>query len=789
MPDTDLPDWATEAAPATAAPAAQDQDAALPDWVKDADTPANAPARPVHAHPAARAAPSPAPSTGPTVAPVTVTAPHKPSAPPANLSWGDAAKEAWNNLPSSALQTAAGIGHAITHPVATVQNLGQLGAGVLSQAEGALGVQQDPQQKAKTEALAKALEQHYAQSYGSVKGFKNAIASDPVSVAMDAATLLSGGAGAVGKAAGLAGKIDGLAGAANAVGKVADVAGKVGSAIDPVSNSLRLAKTVAKPAVALARGTSSAVTGVPSSLMKVAAEAGKTSDPALRGAFLKFYTGQGDPAEFLGKMQGALGGMRQDASDAYLAKKSSLANAAPSFAPIDQAIADARAKTMVGGIRGPQFGPANDALDQAQAIVDHWKSNASNAAFGNLFGFDNLKQSIWDLRDQVGNNAAQDALGGVYNGVKQSITDVDPEYAKLMEQWQTARNTINDTQRTLVGAGKNPSATTAMMKTLRALKTPTGKNVFAQVATQDPELPYMMAGYALHPWGAGGKAGLFEAMQGVPLAAVTTALTHNPVLGGAQLAGQAALQSPKIAGALNFGAGAAQRLGKPLGESGVYDASKGANDAAGEAPQSAAALPAPEAQTAALPGSDAAWSAMLQRESNGHQLKPDGTPVTSSKGALGLAQVMPGTGPEAAKMAGVPWDPQRLRTDPEYNAKIGHAYYLMLLDMFGDPLKAAAAYNGGPKVVVNAVMASHQMHDDWIHHLNPETHDYVQYVSSRMRSGRASGGKVDRLEQLVGRLMKLAKEAKKLENKRTEPLLRAPDEAIVRALDVAKRAI
>jgi hypothetical protein len=59
------------------------------------------------------------------------------------------------------------------------------------------------------------------------------------------------------------------------------------------------------------------------------------------------------------------------------------------------------------------------------------------------------------------------------------------------------------------------------------------------------------------------------------------------------------------------------------------------------------------------------------------------------------------------------------------------------------------------------------------------------------RIARASGGKVDdrKLEALVQRLMNLAKQAKKATDKTTEPLLNAPDEAIVKALGVAQEAI
>ena len=56
------------------------------------------------------------------------------------------------------------------------------------------------------------------------------------------------------------------------------------------------------------------------------------------------------------------------------------------------------------------------------------------------------------------------------------------------------------------------------------------------------------------------------------------------------------------------------------------------------------------------------------------------------------------------------------------------------------------------------------------------------------RPGRASGGKVGHAH-LVSRLMKLAEHAKKSSNKATEPLLNASDDHVVKALDVAQRAI
>lgn len=85
------------------------------------------------------------------------------------------------------------------------------------------------------------------------------------------------------------------------------------------------------------------------------------------------------------------------------------------------------------------------------------------------------------------------------------------------------------------------------------------------------------------------------------------------------------------------------------------------------------------------------------QESGGRQFDENGRPLASSAGAIGVMQVMPGTAPEAAAMAGVPWDEQAYYNDPVYNRLLGIAYLSAMLQRYdGDVELALAAYNAGP---------------------------------------------------------------------------------------------
>lgn len=148
-----------------------------------------------------------------------------------------------------------------------------------------------------------------------------------------------------------------------------------------------------------------------------------------------------------------------------------------------------------------------------------------------------------------------------------------------------------------------------------------------------------------------------------------------------------------------------------------------------------------------------AFNIALGTESNNRQFGQDGKPLTSPKGAIGIAQVMPDTAPEAAKLAGLPWDENRYKNDPAYNKALGMAYFQrQLQENGGDLAKAYAAYNGGPGRLADAIKQAEKSvkaaqadpnlkPKTWLDFMPQETRDYV---AKNMRAFEAGQGQPNR---------------------------------------------
>ena len=121
--------------------------------------------------------------------------------------WSDVPGEALANFPASAAKFAGGLYEAVTSPVQTVKGVLDIGAGALQNITPQVvkdfisRFERNPEAAQRAVAAANAVGGEYAKRYGSLDGFKEAIATDPVSVVSDFSTLLTGGAAATGKVA------------------------------------------------------------------------------------------------------------------------------------------------------------------------------------------------------------------------------------------------------------------------------------------------------------------------------------------------------------------------------------------------------------------------------------------------------------------------------------------------------------------------------------------------------------------------------------------------------------
>ncbi len=132
---------------------------------------------------------------------------------------------------------------------------------------------------------------------------------------------------------------------------------------------------------------------------------------------------------------------------------------------------------------------------------------------------------------------------------------------------------------------------------------------------------------------------------------------------------------------------------------------------------------------------------VAQAESNDRDLNPDGSVVTSSKGAKGRMQVMDATNRDPG------YGVTPARDDSlEERARVGRDYFQAMLQEYGGNLtQALAAYNAGPGNVNRALKEADKAGDraNWMRYLPKpdETVPYVQGVLAKYEAGQGAPAK------------------------------------------------
>jgi hypothetical protein len=455
------------------------------------------------------------------------------------LSWSDVPGEMISNLGSSAYQYGADIVQPFLHPIDTAESLYKVGKGALQKAGVVEGSDATP--------YADAVGEHFAGRYGSMEGFKKALAKDPVGVAGDLSTVLTGGAGAAARVPGLA-------------GSVTRNVGRVGRAIDPIFGPL----TGAGHAAAALAGRASGVGGTP---YRMAVEAGREGGEAAE-AFRTNLRGQAPAEEAVAEARHAVGQMRIDRGDVYRQEMQRLGmdTTVLNFRGIDNAIRQMDASSTFKGItKQPETQPIRNRIRREIAM---WK-NLDPREYHTPEGLDALKQRIGDIRDATEyGSPARRVADAAYQSVRQTIVNQVPQYDRIMRGYERASTMIREMERTL-SLNPNASIDTSLRKLQSVLRNNVTSAYGRRAELADylrahgaPHLMRRLAGQALNSWA---PRGLMNLAAGSAVPAVGAFLGGGGSLMSAvgAIPGLAAM-SPRLGGEVSYLTGLAQRYTSPL---------------------------------------------------------------------------------------------------------------------------------------------------------------------------------------------------------------------------------
>jgi hypothetical protein len=425
--------------------------------------------------------------------------------------WSDVPIQAITNVPKSAYEFGKNIYEAVRHPIRTASGVLDLGAGALYNitpkhiAEWIDKADWHPEAKERAVQTANAVGHLYKNRYTTSEGFKEALATDPVGVASDIATLLSGGStlaaktGAIEKAVNLAEK-------AGVPEKVLQTAGTVAENINPVTATGNVVSSVGKPLLG-------SLTGVGPENIANAAKAGYAGDIS----FVNQMRGNARMNAPLDAARSNLLTMRENKNNVYRSGMTDITGdkSVLSFNDIDSALQKAKDSISFKGKAKDDIALQN--LDDLSKEINAWR-NLNPAEYHTPEGLDALKQRIGAITNRIPyEEANSNRIGGdVYNAVKDTISAQAPKYAEVMKDYHEASDTIKEIEKAL-SLGNKASADTAMRKlqsiTRNNVSTNYGQRLtLAQQLEQEGGKPFInaLSGQAMSSPTARGLAGTVE---------------------------------------------------------------------------------------------------------------------------------------------------------------------------------------------------------------------------------------------------------------------------------------
>jgi len=435
--------------------------------------------------------------------------------------------QALTNIPSSAQQFGSDIIQPFIHPVKTAKSIKELGSSVVNLFRA--GDQGNEQ-------LAKEVGNFFVQRYGSLESIKKTFATDPVGMLSDVSIILTGGGALAAKAPAMAGTVGN---AVKTAGKVIDpinVASKTVSAVSPL---------ISKPASSVLGMT----TGAGGEPLRQAFQAGKVGGDKAE-AFTTSMRGTADAGEVVTDGTKAMATISDQSKKIYKGgmNKLQLDKVELNFLDLKKDINKIIEKKKFGG----EFTiskAAETKLKSLQSIINKWEKNPK---MHNAKGFDMLKRKVDAEYPQFAKNADEGIMvSEIRKAIYNKIIDKVPAYKGVMKTYEQAITLEKQMLKEL--SLKNKSGAGTILRKLQSVmrsnaNTNWGKRFdyvkMLDEANLDANILTKLAGQSLSEYTPRGLQSL-----GAGSIAAYGALVDPTLLAGL------ALQSPRLAGELSYGAG------------------------------------------------------------------------------------------------------------------------------------------------------------------------------------------------------------------------------------------
>ena len=484
------------------------------------------------------------------------------------MSWSSALIQGGQKLPISTVGVGKDIAVALSHPIETGSMILKVMSGGLQNVLPESVVKFiDPKGKsAESREIANAVGQHFQEKYGGEDNIKHAIATDPASVLMDIAVVLTGGGMAVTKA----GQLSKIA----QIQKAGEVAKTTATYVDPLTLALKGTAAAITGGGKLAGEYAGAMSGTGAGVShtveqaKLGAKEGAWLKRGERGEQLTTaMRGGGDLADILQIALRDLEVMKTQKQANYRANKAlwtkdeSILN----FEAIEKALENADKMVNFKGQVINQ--KAFDAAIALRKMVDDWKA-LDPKTFHTPEGLDKLKQQMYSVVEGVPvENATAVALAkNIYHATKKTIVNQAPGYSKAMKEYTEATELIQQLEKTL-SLNNKAQIDTAIRKLNSLMRdnvnTNYGQRMKLARQLEDAGGEFFMPGLAGHQM----KSLMPRSIQG---AVVPTIATGAAVTRGANLPSAAAMMataSPRIVGetanAIGYTMGKLDKLPRP----------------------------------------------------------------------------------------------------------------------------------------------------------------------------------------------------------------------------------